>query len=208
MSWKIFWKRPGIWCVLMCGNPVVGYLWKILVVQEWITISFDTTNEFAFCKDNSRGNIHWWSNLTKLSDLFWISKRLYFDLHIEEVFSQWQATVESNTKVSCRWWGWNYFTTKDYWGRLNLISLLRVANYEEFSFRCVDRKTIGSEPGINFVKGGGEQGETVISRVATCHALCVIVPHFANFPAFRKYFMRDAICPAILLSIKFNIIVI
>ena len=47
-----------------------------------------------------------------------------------------------------------------------------------------------------------------VPRVATCHAFCVIVPHFANFPAFRKYFMRDAICPAILLSIKFNIIVI
>ena len=45
-------------------------------------------------------------------------------------------------------------------------------------------------------------------RVATCHAFCVIVPHSANFPAFRKYFMRDAICPAILLSRKFNIIVI
>ena len=44
-------------------------------------------------------------------------------------------------------------------------------------------------------------------RVATCPAFCVIVPHSANFPAFRKYFLRDAICPAILLSRKFNIIV-
>ena len=48
---------------------------------------------------------------------------------------------------------------------------------------------------------------TSLHRVATCHAYCVIVTHFANFPAFRKYFMRDAIFPAILLSFRFNIIV-
>ena len=34
-------------------------------------------------------------------------------------------------------------------------------------------------------------------RVATRHAFCVIVPHSVNFPALRKYFMRDTICPAI-----------
>ena len=79
--------------------------------------------------------------------------------------SQWQATIKSNTKVPCRCWGWDYITTKDYWGRLNLTSLLRVANYEEFSFWWVDWKTIRSEPGINIVKGGGEQEETVMRLV-------------------------------------------
>ena len=50
--------------------------------------------------------------------------------------------------------------------------------------------------------------DITIHRVATCHSFCVIVPHFANFPAFRIDFMHDAICPAILLSFKFNILVI
>ena len=108
-------------------------------------------------KDNSRGDIQRRSNLTKLSDLV-ICRFAYW----WNVLSQWQATIKSNTKVPCGFWGWDYITTKDYWCRLNLISLLRVANYEEFSLWWIDWKAIGSEPGINLVKGGGKQGETVM----------------------------------------------
>ena len=64
------------------------------------------------CKDYSRGNIQWWLNLTKLSNLV-ICRFAYW----RDVFSQRQATIKSNTKVSYRCWGWDYVTTKDYWGQ-------------------------------------------------------------------------------------------
>ena len=151
LGWRINCSSKGILNYL---EAIYGRFWQS--VQEWITIIKFWYNQWI-CKDYSRGNIQWWSNLTKLSNLV-ICRFAYW----RDVFSQRQATIKSNTKVSCRCWGWDYVTTKDYWGRLNLISLLRVANYEKFSLWWIDRKTIWSEPCINFIKGGGEQGETVI----------------------------------------------
>ena len=150
-QWRNIIRSLG-WRINCMSEGILNYLEEIYrrfwqSIQEWITIIKFWYNQWI-CKDYSRGNIQWWSNLTKLSDLV-ICRFVYW----RDVFSQWQATIKSNTKVSCRCWGWDYGTTKDYWGRLNLISLLRVANYEEFSLWWVDRKTIWSESGINFVKG-------------------------------------------------------
>ena len=142
------------------SEPLGGDLWKTLVVYSRVfTIIRFWYNQWIR-KDNSRWDIQRRSNLTKLSDLV-ICRFAYW----RNVLSQWQVTIKSNTKVPCGFWGWDYITTKDYWCRLNLISLLRVANYEEFSLWWIDWKAIESEPGINLVKGGGKQGETVMRLI-------------------------------------------
>ena len=141
LGWRINCSSKGI---LNHLEAIYGRSWQS--VLEWITIIKFWYNQWI-CKDYSRGNIQWWSNLTKLSNLV-ICRFAYW----RDVFSQRQATIKSNTKVSCRCWGWDYVTTKDYWGRLDLISLLRVANYEKFSLWWVDRKTIWSEPCITWTR--------------------------------------------------------
>ena len=104
------WKILAVRFMEDLGSPIHGRSWQS--VQEWITIIKFWYNQWI-CKDYSRGNIQWWSNLTNLR--IWLTKLSNLVIcrfaYWRDVFSQRQATIKSNTKVWCRCWGWDYVTT-------------------------------------------------------------------------------------------------